>query len=172
MAGIIIDGYNVIGIMHRDIEASRKSFIEFLIAYSKKSGNEVTVVFDGHKGGSQFEETMVTGGVKVIYSRLNEKADDVIKRIISEDRREWIVVSSDRAIVNHAWSVQSIPIDSDIFYRRAEARLDISLKAADACAEDGFSKDDYDDEDEPPQRGNPRRLSKKDRMIRKGLSKV
>ncbi|MCE5312925.1 MAG: NYN domain-containing protein [Nitrospiraceae bacterium] len=170
MACIIIDGYNVIGVMHRDIEASRKSFIEFLIAYSQKSGNEVTVVFDGYKSGSQFEETMVTGGVRVIYSRLNEKADDVIKRIISEDRREWIVVSSDRAIVNHAWSVKSIPIDSDVFYRMAAARLDASSHAAADYEEEDFSKDDDDDEYESPQRGNPRRLSKKGRLIRRGLS--
>ncbi|MDX9713807.1 MAG: NYN domain-containing protein [Dissulfurispiraceae bacterium] len=172
MTHIIIDGYNVIGIMHRDIEASRNSFIEFLIAYYKKSDNDITVVFDGHKSGSRFEESMIRGGVRVIYSRLNATADDVIKRIITEERRQWIVVSSDRAIVSHAWSTGSIPIDSDLFYQKALTRINTLEHEHSTVDPDDFDEEDNYAEEAHHQKGNPHRLSKKDRLIKRGLSKI
>lgn len=56
----------------------------------------------------------------MIYSRLGEKADLVIKRVTSSERHEWIVVSSDRDIANHAWSVNSVPVPSETFSRFIE----------------------------------------------------
>jgi hypothetical protein len=96
ISSIIIDGYNLIGIEHNDLNRQREKLIRLLIEYKKIKGHEITVVFDGWKSGSGKEEQSTTGGVRVIYSRLAEKADAVIKRIISKERKEWIVISSDR----------------------------------------------------------------------------
>ena len=74
ISSIIIDGYNLIGIDHTNLEAERRQLIELLIKYRKKKGHSVTVVFDGWKGGSRTESSSVRGGVNIIYSRLGEKA--------------------------------------------------------------------------------------------------
>ena len=70
--------------------------------------------------GEAQEKQSVTGGIRIIYSRIGEKADSVIKRIISYDRCEWIVVTSDRDIANHAWASGSIPVAAGGFLKALE----------------------------------------------------
>ena len=53
-------------------------------------------------GGSPLEERDREGGLDIIYSRLGEKADEVIKRLLAKGSEEIIVVTSDREIVNFA----------------------------------------------------------------------
>jgi uncharacterized protein len=103
----------------------------------------------------------VIGGIKLIYSRLAEKADDVIKRIISSEKKEYIVVTSDREIADHAWASGSIPVPSDEFLRSFERG--------------GYSSDNEESDEEyfeQPRKGNPRQLSKKEKALRKALSKL
>lgn len=120
-------------------------------------------MFDGWKGGSRQETFSVTGGVTVVYSRLGEKADVLIKRIISKERREWIVVTSDREIASYAWSVGSIPIPSEDFL--------YILKRKEIINEG--RNEDYDEEYyEPQKKGNPRKLSRKGKAVRRALSKL
>ena len=104
------------------------------------------------------------GGIKVIYSRIGEKADSVIKRIISSDRREWIVVTSDRDIVNHAWTTGSIPVSTENFLKAFERKIPSYF--------DEEENDDSDEYMEPRRKGNPRKLSKKEKAIRRALSKL
>lgn len=104
------------------------------------------------------------GGIKVIYSRIGEKADSVIKRIISSDRREWIVVTSDRDIVNHAWTTGSIPVSTENFLKAFERKIPSYF--------DEEENDDSDEYIEPRRKGNPRKLSKKEKAIRRALSKL
>ncbi len=104
------------------------------------------------------------GGIKVIYSRIGEKADSVIKRIISSDRREWIVVTSDRDIVNHAWTTASIPVSTGNFLKAVERKIPSYF--------DEEENDDSDEYIEPRRKGNPRKLSKKEKAIRRALSKL
>jgi predicted RNA-binding protein with PIN domain len=106
----------------------------------------------------------VIGGIKVIYSRIGEKADSVIKRIISSDRREWIVVTSDRDIVNHAWTTASIPVSTGNFLKAVERKIPSYF--------DEEENDDNDEYMEPRRKGNPRKLSKKEKAIRRALSKL
>ncbi len=115
MTAILIDGYNLIGTDHRDQAAARARLIERLIAYRKRKGHDITVVFDGWKSGRADESRSVTGGVSIIYSRLAERADSVIKRIVVTSGRDWIVVTSDRDIADHAWSAGSVPVPSAAF---------------------------------------------------------
>ncbi len=138
--------------------------VNSLIDYRKKKGHDITLVFDGWKTGESQENYYVIGGIKVIYSKIGEKADFVINRIISSDRREWIVVTSDRDIVNHAWASGSIPVSAGDF-----------LKAIERKIPSYFYEEEYDDRDdyiEPRRKGNPRKLSKKEKAIRRALSKL
>lgn len=162
ISSIIIDGYNLIGIHHTNLEAERRQLIELLIKYREKKGHSVTVVFDGWKGGGRTESSSVSGGVKIIYSRLGEKADAVIKKIISTDRREWIVVSSDREIASYAWSVNSIPVPAETFMGFAGITE----------TNDPYETDEDEPEQEAMRKGNPNRPSRKERALQRALSKL
>ena len=136
--------------------------IDSLIGYRKRTGHTITVVFDGWKTGQGQESRSVLGGVKLVYSRLAEKADDVIKRIISSERKEYIVVSSDRAIADYAWSSGCIPVPSHEF-----------MDALERDRHHSAGKEEYDDEyPEQRRKGNPRRLSKKEKALRKATDKL
>lgn len=159
---IIIDGYNLIGIAHKDLQKKREELINMLINYRKIKGHDITVVFDGWKSGSNNEFKTVTGGITVIYSRLGIKADAVIKRMISESSKELIVITSDREISSHAWSHGSIPIPSSLFISKIESL-------------DKVCSGEYEplDEDiEPTRKGRSRTLSKKDRALVRAIKKL
>jgi len=115
------------------------------------------VVFDGWKSGGGREEQATTGGIRIIYSRLGEKADAVIKRIISRERKEWIVITSDRDIMSYAWSAGSVPIPSPEFQALLE-KGDLS-----AAGEYDLIEEDYDEDRR--RRGNPQMLSKKEKAL-------
>ncbi len=149
--------------MHNDLEKARAAFIGLLIKYKSVKNHYIAVVFDGYKSGDKYEQVSFSGGVKIIYTRLGETADDVIKRIISEERREWIVVTCDRDVIKHTWSANSIPVPSDVF-------LDI-LQRGSYLLENSL-EDSEDIEDIKPQKGSPFRLSKKNRAVKKALSKI
>jgi len=136
--------------------------IESLIEYHKKKGRDITVVFDGWKTGGAQENHSVIGGIKIIYSRLGEKADSVIRRIISSDRRGWVVVTSDRDIVTHAWTSGAVPISSQDFMNAIEKRQ---------VESEGLYEDD-EEYAKPRRKGSPRKLSKKETAIKKILSKL
>lgn len=155
------------------MEKARDSFIYLLIDYKKMKAHNITVVFDGHKSGAGVEHVAIRGGVKVIYSRLGERADDVIKRIISRDRKEWIVVSNDRDIVNYAWSVNSIPIPSERFFDIVSKQVGQNTsQVKEGFIDELLYKDLEDDDYSYASKGNPYRLSKKEKAIRRALGKL
>ena len=148
-----------------------------MVRYKKIKMHDITVVFDGYKAGRGGESMAVAGGVAVIYSGLGEKADEVIKRIISKDRKEWIVVSSDRDIANHAWAVNSIPVPSDAFIRivseKAAANKEGTADDEDVRWETAEWKDSgEDDEIVSSRKGNSYKLSKREKSVRRALSKL
>ncbi len=152
-----------------------------MVRYRLIKGHDITIVFDGYKAGKGHENKAVRGGVAVIYSKLAEKADEVIKRIITKDRKEWIVVTSDRDIVNHAWAVNSIPVPSDAFIRivsekaagNKEGTAGGSGYDEDIHGETAEWKDSGEyDEDAFAGKGNPYKLSKKEKSVRRALSKL
>ncbi len=158
---LIIDGYNLIGTAHSDLKKQRDKLIDSLIEYKKKKGHDITLVFDGWMSGSGQESHIINGGIKIIYSRIGDTADTVIKRIITKEKKEWIVVTSDRAIADFAWHSGSIPVSSDDFYQALYN-----------------NEEDYDEENENygyhnvNRKGNPRQLSKKEKAIRRALRKL
>ncbi len=138
--------------------------IEFLFEYQKRKGHDITIVFDGWKSGGIQESHSVIGGIRIIYSRLAERADAVIKRLISSDKREWIVVTSDRDIAAYAWTSGSVPIPSEKF-----------LKAMEQKEIEGETSSDENHEEYGMtfrRRGNPQKLSKKEKTIKRILSKL
>ena len=135
----------------------REQLIQLLIAYKKIKGHDITVVFDGWKSGSGREEQFTTGGVRVIYSRLGEKADAVIKRIISREKKEWIVISSDREIMSHAWACGSVPIPSAEFLSL--------LEKSDTATTGKYDLLEEDYEGGRKRKGNPQKLSKKEKTL-------
>lgn len=155
------------------MEKARDGFVDLLINYKKIKAHDITVVFDGYKNGAAIETILIKGGIKIIYSRLGERADDVIKRIISKNRKEWIVVTSDRSIVDYTWSVNSIPISSDKFFEIVSRKLRQGDKQTKKDTDDELYYKDFDeDEYSYTPKGNPHRLSKKEKAIRRALSKL
>jgi predicted RNA-binding protein with PIN domain len=106
--------------------------------------------------------------VKIIYSRLGEKADSVIERVISTERREWIVVSSDREIASHAWSLGSTPLPSEEFVPFLRSRGGDEREKA---WEEG-EEEEEEEEEGASRTGNPKRLSKRERAVRRVLGKL
>jgi hypothetical protein len=73
------------------------------------------------------------------------------------------VITSDREIADHAWASGSIPVSSEKFLNAFERKSPLS-------SDEG----EYDDNEyiEPQRKGNPRKLSKKDKAIKRALSKL
>lgn len=161
---LLIDGYNLMGSpagLHSDLEQEREELLRDLTMYHRRKKADIVVVFDGWDKGWPIEKTERRGGLTVVFSKLGEKADLVIKRRIEAAKGEKsILISSDREIANlagaHGWDV----IPSALFQEKLQA----------VFYEVEYGKED--DEDEPQRskkgknRGNPRKLPKAER--RKG----
>ncbi|MEI7553818.1 NYN domain-containing protein [Candidatus Chlorohelix sp.] len=88
---VFVDGYNL---MKTDPELAlyQKAGLEFAreavikrvnSAAGLKKAVSITIVFDGHHEGKERETVERKGRITVIYSKLGESADDVIKRMVS-----------------------------------------------------------------------------------------
>ncbi len=166
MAFIIIDGYNLIGIAHNSLEKARNDIVEKLCQYSSLKEHDVTIVFDGWKTGQATETKLRISNINIIYSRLGEKADFVIKKLISETTKSWIVVSSDREISSFANRKELVSLKSDEFERKLYSAL--------YSVEEGEIEDYSEDDDLMPvrQKGNPRKMSKKQKKKIRALEKL
>jgi predicted RNA-binding protein with PIN domain len=177
MANILIDGYNLIGIAHRDFEKARQDIVLQLDRYAGLKRHSITVVFDGWKNGQAAETKMRRGDVTVIYSSLGEKADSVIKNMLSSATKPWIVVSSDREIYEFARKKYLVALKADEFSGKLAAALTACVKGKKENLYDS-DEEEYEDEDEggDPQRagkkGNPNKLSKEDKRRIEALKKL
>ena len=165
---IIVDGYNLIRqsgtFRHsemKSLEEGRNALIRSLAGYRKLRGHRITVVFDGWEGGSPTEERDVAGGVEIIYSRLGEKADEVIKRLLEKGSEESLVVTSDREIAVFATRRGKTAIASAAF----DALLEQSAAGSSPADVSGATEGDDDDDDRTgmKRKGPSRRLSKQKR---------
>ena len=189
MAYLLIDGYNLIGIDHGNLEQARDELINSLRLYSEIKHHDVTVVFDGWKNGRQTESRTRSAGLTIIYTRLGEIADEVIRKMLTPDSKPWIVISTDRAIYDHAANKDFAAVTSDEFEHKLfhalknnpDAKDDIERSAAPSTMEELLNQSDDDFlksiDDEPDistdrSGGNPRKLSKKDRKKMQALKKL
>ncbi len=169
MANILIDGYNLIGIAHRNFEKARNDLILQLDRYASMKMHSITVVFDGWKNGQSSETTKRMGNITVIYSSLGEKADNVIKNMLSSATKPWIVVSSDREIYEFARKKYLVALKADEF----EGKLCSALDASENDKEEKQCEDDKDFDPQPAgKKGNPKKLSKEDKRRIEALKKL
>lgn len=149
---IIIDGYNLIGSeqgLSGALEHKRNWLLQQLARYQKLKQFNLIVVFDGWRSGQAHEATEKMEGVSVVYSRLGEKADQVIMRVAREKGGGSVVVSSDREIRNAVERFGAVAIYA--------AEFNQILRSVDRVRVD----DEYGvDETSSTKRGNPNRLSK------------
>ena len=167
MAHILIDGYNLIGIAHGNLEQARNELIEQLQKYSRIKQHDITLVFDGWKSGHKDQTRTKAAHVTVIYSRLGETADVAIRKMLLPDAKPWIVVSSDREIYDFAARKDFAAVSSDEF----EDKLFRALHNENIeSIPDMQEEDEYDS----PTRfkGNPRKLSKRDKKKQQALKKL
>ena len=165
---LIIDGYNVIRqsqelqlLDARELEAGREALLARLAAYRERHRHKITVVFDGWLGGDLKETRDRRQGMLIIYSRLGEKADEVIKRLLAADRQRAVVVTSDREIQAWAQGVGAAWITAGQFEMQH------------LLAREGEAAEEPDDAGtRPPKKGPARRLPKAQRRRQQRLKKL
>lgn len=88
---LFVDGYNIINSWERfsqlkkgHLEEARNELIEIMTEYKHYSGIEIIIVFDAHlvKGNTGVEENY--NGLKVVYTKENETADQYIEKTLDE----------------------------------------------------------------------------------------
>lgn len=168
MKHILIDGYNLLARMEGiggNLEAQRKRFIHRLSQYRAQKYHTITVVFDGERGGWGDEGHELMMGINIVFSRLGEKADDVIKRMVKCHDVEYTVITSDKEVASFAESSGHMAIPSEEFIPKL--RLD-------SRTESGIG-DDEDTEYRAittRKKGNPRKLSKAARRRKQRLDRL
>lgn len=168
---LIIDGYNLIRqspwlsiLDARDLEAGREALLQTLSDYrQRRSQHKITVIFDGWQGGALQESRDRCCGVEVIYSRRGERADEVIKRLLTKEGRRVVMVSSDREL--QVWAEKT----GATWVAAAEFEMQFLRNSP---GEDGMA------DEEPPanpagvKKGPARRLKKSLRQKKERLRKL
>lgn len=120
---LIIDGYNLIRqspflqeMDARELELGREALLGILATYRQsRPQHKITVVFDGWERGDWKESRDRRAGMVIVYSRRGERADEVIKRLLAQERSRAVVVSSDRELQEYAVKVSATWISAPEF---------------------------------------------------------
>jgi predicted RNA-binding protein with PIN domain len=167
---LIIDGYNFLHVQctltHLNaiqLQWERDRLIDQLSSYQKIKSCEITVVFDGWQGGGVTEKKEMKKGVEIIFSKLGEKADEVIKRLVKGEGSGAIVITSDREISRFAERMAIPVIQSDQFKEKIERS--------------GIKVDEVADKEEEEasgskRKGPARRFSKKEKRTKAALKRL
>ena len=171
---LIIDGYNLLHVGRLpvlltadDLRRERDQLVDQLSLYRQTRPCEITLVFDGWQGGWAAEKRERRKGIELIFSRLGEKADEVIKRLANQKGAGAAVVTSDRDISRYAEKMNVAVIPSDQFKRKMEQPAVTPAVTMDK----GFGQD-QDEGKGAKRKGPSRRLSKKERRARAALKKL
>lgn len=164
----LVDGYNVIrrapeltSREQESLEAGRQALCALLAEVARASSDTFTVVFDGAQAGGREGGG---SGVTVIFSSARESADRVLMRMAREG---GAVVSNDREVRRAAERAGAIVVTTDQLLARLDEARQLPLEAP--------ADPEGREEDEPPRgprKGNPRRLSKKDRATLRALGRL
>ncbi|MDP1760829.1 MAG: NYN domain-containing protein, partial [Deltaproteobacteria bacterium] len=165
-----VDGYNVIRQTPRlqllavmDLQAGREALLELLAHYRRRSQHQITVVFDGWQHGDLKESRDRYEGILIIYSRRGERADEVMKRLLTQERERALVVTSDREIQVCAEQARAAWINASQFEL---SHLHDPAGVSDPDAEASPSARG------PHKKGPARRLSKRLRQRQQRLKKL
>jgi predicted RNA-binding protein with PIN domain len=169
---LIIDGYNLLhmgqsraSMTASELEGRRERLIEQLSSYRHTRPCDITAVFDGWQRGWASEKKERRRGIDVIFSRLGEKADEVVKRLAREKGAGAVVVTSDREIASFAERLAVAVIPSEVFREKLERSVAQGLKVSARNGEE-------ETRPEGKKKGPSRRLSKKERRRQAALKKL
>jgi uncharacterized protein len=159
---LIIDGYNLLHVdrllTHLNsiqLQWERERLIDRLSTYQQLKHHEVTVIFDGWQEGWSEETREKRKGIEVIFSKLGEKADEVIKRLAREKGAGAVVITSDREVGRFVQKMDVAVIPSEQFREKLEERSSQMREEGLEEEESGMKK-----------KGPSRRLSKKEKKNR------
>jgi predicted RNA-binding protein with PIN domain len=163
----LVDGYNVIRRSpdlapeeRLSLEAGRQALCRLLAVVAQASGDQFTVVFDGSGAGSA---SSGGPGVRVLFSSARERADQVLGRLAAQG---GAVVSNDREVRRAAQQAGAISISTDDFLARVTPVHPMAPRA------ETMDKDEEEEPSRRPKKGNPHRLSKKDRAASRALNRL
>jgi predicted RNA-binding protein with PIN domain len=167
---LIIDGYNLLHVGRSlvqlnsiELQWKRDRLIDQLSAYRKLKQCDLTVVFDGWQRGWLTEKKEMRKGVEIIFSKVGEKADEVIKRLVRERGSGVTVITSDREISNYAERLTVAVIPSDQFKEKMEKAFVKIEENLEKVEEEGRGV---------KKKGPSRRLSKKEKRKLATLKKL
>lgn len=88
---LFVDGYNIINsweILKEksqiSLEEGRNELLEILSEYQHYSGIRIIVVFDAHMVKGNMGTEVIHKGIRVVYTKENETADNFIERTLDE----------------------------------------------------------------------------------------
>ncbi len=127
----------------------------------------MVVVFDGYNTDEPLESKYNRQNIEVVYSKKDEKADDVIVRLSKSIKGSLLVVTNDNGIRRRVSNADCSCLDIDEF-----------VKLARGIIENGENRLYEEDDDDAERRtggakkGNPHKLSKKERLKIKKIKKL
>jgi predicted RNA-binding protein with PIN domain len=120
-AHLVVDGYNVTksGYPTLPLEKQRTRLLNGLAVLAAQTGAEMTCVFDGAELAAPVLLTPPRG-VRVLFSRPGETADELIRRLVRAEPpgRPVVVVSSDREVADGVARAGARPVASALLLRR------------------------------------------------------
>ncbi len=127
MKTIVIDGYNVIHRVPqfdiecgRSLKAGRDALLSAVIR-SKNKGRQFIVVFEGRDGYRGSFEPFRYGGIGVVFTQTGQEADrwivDTLK--IAKNPQDYVVVSDDNYVCNHARNFGVDVMSAACFFKQA-----------------------------------------------------
>ncbi len=121
----IIDGNNCVWaferirrlVMRKKWKDARGNLVELVARSTAKKGLRAIVVFD--LAGKKRHEPETVGEVEVVWSEPGEEADRVIRDYLeaAPDPSEWVVVTSDREVREHARRLRARVVGPKEFLR-------------------------------------------------------
>ena len=133
---VIIDGYNLImtsadhcSLSGRGMMAARRELISELVRYRRVRGHAVTVVFDAAEAGGSERGIERSEGINVIFTKGEEKADDLIVELVEKTAGiERVVVTSDRMVARSSGRRGAAVISSEGFAEKVEEALKSAVR--------------------------------------------
>ncbi len=120
-AHLVVDGYNVTktGYPTLPLEKQRLRLLGSLAGLAAQTGAEMTCVFDG----AELAAPVLLApprGVRVLFSRPGQTADELIRRLVRAEPagRPVVVVSSDREVADGCAAAGARPVSSALLVRR------------------------------------------------------
>jgi predicted RNA-binding protein with PIN domain len=136
---LVIDGYNLIRrspslsmLDKQALQKGREELIRRLAFYKKAKPFPITVVFDGWNQPDLWGSRTFEQGIRVVFSRMGQKADDVIIQMAGEMREKAMVVTSDREVQTAAERHHATVVSSEDFEQRMEMAFHMNQKGMEA----------------------------------------